>query len=176
MIITAGKFKGRKIIAPDESITRPTLSKVRQGVFNSLFSLIGDFEGKTFLDMFAGSGIMGLEALSRSFSYVVAFEKNAKVINVLKSNYKNLGQKLNLKIGDSLKLIISENNFDVIYVDPPYHSGIYDEILSVLYDVKYQGIVIVECTERINIKKFRLIKEKRYGDKLIFFLQSESIA
>ena len=60
MIITGGKYKGRKVQAPDEKITRPTLSKVRQGVFNTLFSLIGDFEGKSFLDLFGGSGIMGL--------------------------------------------------------------------------------------------------------------------
>ena len=67
MIITGGKYKGRKILAPDEKITRPTLSKVRQGVFNTLFSMIGEFEEKSFLDLFGGSGIMGLEALSRGF-------------------------------------------------------------------------------------------------------------
>ena len=55
MIITAGIYKGRKIIAPDENITRPTLSKVRMGVFNTLYSISGDFEGKTFLDVFGGS-------------------------------------------------------------------------------------------------------------------------
>ena len=86
MIITGGKYKGRKIIAPDEKITRPTLSKVRQGVFNTLFSMIGDFEGKTFLDLFGGSGIMGLEALSRGFEEVVVFEKNPKVAQILKKN------------------------------------------------------------------------------------------
>ena len=70
MIITGGKYKGRKVLAPDEKVTRPTLSKVRQGVFNVLFSEIGDFEGKSFLDLFGGSGIMGLEALSRGFEDV----------------------------------------------------------------------------------------------------------
>ena len=71
MNITAGKFKGQKVTAPDETITRPTLSKVRMAVFNTLQALI-DFEGASFLDMFAGSGIMGLEALSRGFEHVVA--------------------------------------------------------------------------------------------------------
>ena len=56
MIITAGIYKGRKITAPDENITRPTLSKVRMGVFNTLYSILGDFEGKSFLDVFGGSG------------------------------------------------------------------------------------------------------------------------
>src|SRR5574344_1234228 len=92
MNITAGKFKGQKITAPDENITRPTLSKVRMALFNTLQSMI-DFEGASFLDMFAGSGIMGLEALSRGFERVVAIEKNPKVLKILSNNYKSLSLK-----------------------------------------------------------------------------------
>lgn len=77
MIITAGKFKGQKITVPDENITRPTLSKVRMSIFNTLQSMI-EFEGNSFLDMYAGSGIMGLEALSRGFAYAEAIEKILK--------------------------------------------------------------------------------------------------
>ena len=87
MNITAGKFKGQKILAPDENITRPTLSKVRMSVFNTLQCMI-DFEESSFLDMYAGSGIMGLEALSRGFKKIVAIEKNKKVYGVIKLNYK----------------------------------------------------------------------------------------
>ena len=87
MNITAGKYKGQKITAPDENITRPTLSKVRMSVFNTLQCLV-DFEGSSFLDMYAGSGIMGLEALSRGFSTVVSIEKNKKVYSIAKSNFK----------------------------------------------------------------------------------------
>ena len=104
MIITAGIYKGRKIAAPDESITRPTLSKVRMGVFNSLYSLIGEFEGKSFLDVFGGSGVMGLEALSRGFNDVKVFEKNLKAAEIIKKNYKLLGVKPDLQICDSEKL------------------------------------------------------------------------
>ncbi len=89
MIITAGKFKGRKVTAPDENITRPTLSKVRMSVFNTLQSLI-EFQGSSFLDMYAGSGIMGLEALSRGFTKVTAIEKNPKAVNIIKSNIKTI--------------------------------------------------------------------------------------
>ena len=132
MIITGGKYKGRKVSAPDEKITRPTLSKVRQGVFNVLFSEIGNFEGKCFLDLFGGSGIMGLEALSRDFDKVVVFEKNPKSAQIIKRNYSTLGLRPNLKIGDSLKLITKlEQDFDVIYVDPPYYSGVYEEVFSI---------------------------------------------
>ena len=105
MIITGGEYKGRKIIAPDENITRPTLSKVRMGVFNTLFSIIGDFEDKSFLDVFGGSGIMGLEALSRGFKEVTVFEKNPKAAQIIKKNYESLKLKPDLRIGDSLKLL-----------------------------------------------------------------------
>ena len=87
MNITAGKFKGQKITAPDEKITRPTLSKVRMSVFNTL-QAITDFDGKSFLDMYAGSGIMALEAVSRGFASAVAIEKHPKVAAVIKNNYK----------------------------------------------------------------------------------------
>ena len=133
MIITGGKYKGRKILAPDEKITRPTLSKVRQGVFNVLFSELGDFESKSFLDLFGGSGVMGLEALSRGFEEVVVFEKNPKVAQILKKNYATLNLMPKLKIGDSLKLLEKlDRKFDVIYIDPPYNTGnkdfVYDDV------------------------------------------------
>ena len=170
MIITGGEHKGRKIIAPDERITRPTLSKVRQGVFNTLYSMMEDFEEKSFLDLFGGSGIMGLEALSRGFEEVVVFEKNPKIAQILKKNYATLGLKPNLKIGDSLKLLDKlDKNFDVIYVDPPYYSGVYEEVFSKLSKIDLHGsIIIAEHSELLNIP-FTLIKEKNYGGKLVSF-------
>lgn len=171
MIITGGKYKGRKIQAPDEKITRPTLSKVRQGVFNTLFSIIGDFEDKTFLDVFGGSGIMGLEALSRGFKEVLVFEKNPKVAQIIKKNYQTLGLNPNLKIGDSLKLIENiEQNFDIIYIDPPYYSGVYEDVFSRLNKNSLQeSIIIAEHSEPLDIENFDLIKEKNYGGKLVSF-------
>lgn len=167
MNITAGIYKGRKIEAPDEKITRPTLSKVRMGVFNTLYSIVGDFEGKTFLDVFGGSGIMGLEALSRGFSQVKVFEKNPKVAQILKKNYQTIGLKPDLMIGDSLKLLNKiDEKFDVVYIDPPYMSGIYEEILS-----KVQGdIIIAEHSEEIAFEGFEIIKQKNYGGKIVSFL------
>lgn len=171
MIITGGKYKGRKVCAPDEKITRPTLSKVRQGVFNTLFSILGDFQGKTFLDLFGGSGVMGLEALSRGFEEVTVFEKNLKVAQILKKNYSTLGLQPNLKIGDSLKLIEKlDKNFDVIYIDPPYHSGVYEEVFELLSKyVQPATIIIAEHSELLNIEDFTLIKEKNYGGKRVSF-------
>ncbi len=168
MIITAGIYKGRKIESPDEKITRPTLSKVRMGVFNTLYSIIGDFEGKSFLDVFGGSGIMGLEALSRGFSRVKVFEKNPKVAQILKKNYQTVGLKPDLTIGDSTKLILKTDEiFDVVYIDPPYMSGIYEDILS-----KVKGnIIIVEHSETIEFDGYEVLKQKNYGGKIVSFLR-----
>lgn len=168
MIITGGKYKGRKITAPDEHITRPTLSKVRMSVFNVLYSILGEFEDKSFLDMFGGSGIMGIEALSRGFSKAVVFEKNPKAVQVIKKNYEALGLTPDLRVGDSLKLIESETDvYDVVYIDPPYSSGIYTEIIGKLSGKA--NIVIAEHSEDIAADKFTLIKTKNYGGKRISF-------
>lgn len=169
MIITGGKYKGRKVTAPDEHITRPTLSKVRMGVFNTLYSILGDFEGKSFLDVFGGSGIMGLEALSRGFKEVLVFEKNPKASQIIKKNYSALSLTPNLKIGDSLKLITKlEKPYDVIYIDPPYLSGIYENIFR---EIKSKSIIIAEHSEDLNIPDFTLLKEKNYGGKRVSFFK-----
>ena len=174
MIITGGKYKGRRIQAPDEKITRPTLSKVRQGVFNTLFSLVGDFENLSFLDLFGGSGIMGLEAVSRGFKDVVVYEKNPKVAQIIKKNYLTLGLTPNLKIGDSLKLIEKlDDNYDVIYIDPPYYSNVYNVVFKSLEkNFNSKAIFIAEHSEALDIEGFSLIKEKNYGGKLVSFYRS----
>lgn len=171
MNITAGKYKGQKITAPDENITRPTLSKVRMSVFNTLQAMI-DFEGASFLDMFAGSGIMGLEALSRGFSKVVSIEKNKKVYNIIKSNFRKYEQENDLKLilGDSLKTCekISEK-FDIIYIDPPYFSGVYESSLEAIKNIT-SGIIILEHITDIDLAGYEILKQKKYGDKFITFI------
>ena len=159
MIITAGKFKGQKVQAPDENITRPTLSKVRMSIFNTLQAMI-DFDNNSFLDMYAGSGIMGLEALSRGFSKVVAIEKHPKVAQIIKTNF-----------GDSLKVAVKLNEkFDVIYIDPPYFSGIYEKSLNAIKNI-VDGIVILEHVTDVDLTGYEVIKQKKYGDKFITFLR-----
>ena len=171
MIITAGKYKGQKITAPDENITRPTLSKVRMGIFNTLHSMI-DFEGKRFLDMYAGSGIMGLEALSRGFEYACCIEKNPKVANIIKTNFKKFEEKPELIIGDSTKIVKRLNKkFDVIYIDPPYFSGVYEKSLEAVKEPA-AGIIILEHVIEVDYSGFNLIKQKNYGDKTITYLET----
>ena len=172
MIITAGKFKGQKITAPDENITRPTLSKVRMSIFNTLQSMI-DFEDKGFLDMYAGSGIMGLEAISRGFDNALAIEKNPKVANVIKSNFKKFENAPVLKIGDSLKVVSAiEQKFDVVYIDPPYFAGIYEKSLDAIKNAA-SGIIVLEHVTEVDFSGFELLKQKQYGDKFITYLHVE---
>lgn len=170
MIVTAGKFKGQKVVAPDENITRPTLSKVRMSIFNTLQAIV-NFEGSSFLDMFAGSGIMGLEALSRGFSSAVAIEKNPKVARIIKGNFNNFNHAPKLLIGDSTKITTKlDKKFDVIYIDPPYFSGVYEKSLDAIRNIS-SDIVILEHVVDIDFRDFEIIKQKKYGDKFITFLR-----
>ena len=169
MNITGGKFKGQKIAVPDEKITRPTLSKVRMSVFNTLQSII-EFEGSSFLDMFSGSGVMALEALSRGFTNVTAIEKHPKAAAVIRSNFSKFSPAPNLITGDSLKILPKLNrNFDIIYIDPPYFSGVYETALDAVKI--FADIVILEHVIDVEINNFELIKQKKYGDKYISFLK-----
>lgn len=170
MNITAGIFKGQKVNAPDESITRPTLSKVRMAIFNTLQSMI-DFEASSFLDMYAGSGIMGLEAISRGFKNAVAIEKNIKAAQIIKDNFKKFPQKPDLIIGDSLKKAPKlTEKFDVIYIDPPYFAGIYEASLNAVKNIA-EGIVILEHVNDVDFLGYEVIKQKQYSDKIISFLK-----
>lgn len=167
MIITAGRLKGRKIIAPNENITRPTLSKIRMSIFNTLYSLIGNYENKTFLDVFGGSGIISLEAISRGFNNVTIIEKNRIATKIIQENYKILNLKPNLIVGDALKVLPKLNKeFDVAYIDPPYNSELYIDSIE-LVNAK---LIILEHTENLNLDKYNILKIKKYSEKQITFL------
>ncbi len=182
MIITAGIYKGRKILAPNENITRPTLSKTRMGVFNSLYSILGEFEGKSFLDLFGGSGIMGIEALSRGFSKVTVCELNKTAASIIKKNYASLSITPDLYVCDSKKFVLSRNTFyDVVYIDPPYQSRIYEEILKGVNGVGINGvgvkgkIIVIEHDKNVKLEEYDVIKEKNYGGKIVTFISQSQV-
>ncbi len=173
MNITGGKYNRQKIAAPDESITRPTLSKIRMAVFNTLNSII-DFNGKSFLDMYGGSGIMGLEALSRGFSNIVTVEKNKQAFNIIKSNFQKYEKDNDLKLifGDSIKICQNLNKiFDVAYIDPPYFSGIYETSLQTIKDKC--NIIILEHVTDVDFTDFEILKQKQYREKFVTFLKKK---
>ena len=178
MKITGGYLKSRKINSPKGENVRPTLSQIRESIFSCLFSMI-DFENKTFLDLFSGSGIMGFEAISRGFKYCCFVEKDKKTFFTLKENSKKLGledNQVKIILGDSTKVLSKlGTDFDVIYIDPPYQSGLYDIILGGILKnniLKDDGIIIAEHPKDIElcIKNFKVTKQKTYADKTLTFL------
>lgn len=175
MNITGGKYNSRKVKTAEFENIKPTLSKTRQGIFNALSSLI-DFENKIFIDMFSGSGIMGLEALSRGFK-VISFEKDKRTAFAIKDAYKSLGLIPELYVGDSIKNILKINlKADVIFIDPPYESDLYEKALDIIKTnniLNEDGIIILEhpVGKNINLKSYELIKVKTYGDKQISYLK-----
>ena len=175
MQITGGKYNSRKIKTPEYENIKPTLSKTRQGIFNALSALI-DFDGKVFIDMFAGSGIMSLEAVSRGFE-VITFEKDKKTALSIKENFKALKLIPDLYFGDSLKNILKiSKKADVIFIDPPYETDLYDRALKIILEnqiLAEDGIIILEhpIKKEIDYTGFKLLKAKEYGNKQISFLE-----
>lgn len=175
MYLTGGQFKGHKIEVPKN--TKPTLSKVRESIFNILQQF--EFENNTFLDMFAGSAIMGLEAISRGYK-VYELEINPKTISIIKKNYEKIKQKPNIILTDSLKYK-SETRFDIIYLDPPWDMDYNPIIQKAQSLLSKDGIIIIEFDKQkeINIPKIiadnnlnlEIIKSKKYGRCLISILK-----
>lgn len=176
MNITGGKYNSRKIKTAEFENIKPTLSKTRQGIFNTLSAMM-DFEDKLFIDMFSGSGIMGLEALSRGFK-VISFEKDKKTALAIKDSYKSLNLVPELYFGDSLKNILKiDKKADVVFIDPPYDSDLYEKTLKIIKDnniMSQNGVVVLEhpIDRQVDIIGFELIKAKTYGNKQISYLQS----
>lgn len=169
--ITGGHLKGRKIRSPNNPTTRPTLEKTRTAVFDILSLYIEDAD---FLDLFAGSGAVGIEALSRGAKKTTFVEKNPKVASLIKKNC------FDLEITDQTQVIIKSvetaikqfqaqsTKFNIIFIDPPYAmdmSKIYDALdeHSLLSE---NGRLILESNHSIkhDFRSFSLIKEKKYGD------------
>ena len=176
MQITGGKYNSRKIKTPEYENIKPTLSKTRQGIFNALGAMI-DFEGKLFIDMFSGSGIMSLEAISRGFR-VISFEKDKRTAFAIKESFKSLGLTPELYFGDALKNILKINECaDVIFIDPPYESDLYEKALEIIKKnniLTSNGIIILEhpIDKSVKYEGFELVKAKIYGNKQISFLVS----
>lgn len=175
MHVTGGQYKGHKIIIPD--CAKPTLSKTRESVFNILYSIFENFEGKIFLDLFSGSGIMSLEALSRGF-ITISVDKNKKAILTVKENIKIAKNGYEVILSDSLKFIEKTSvSPDVIYIDPPWDVDYRVILHSVLKKFK-TSIVVVEYDKKradefaqIYAQTITPFKEKVYGRCKLDFIK-----
>ena len=126
MRIIAGVGKGRKLFSPP-SITRPTSDRAREGLFSSLISTFGTLDGLHFLDLFAGSGAVGVEALSRGAGLVESIESNSESAQVCEKNFELLLNQANLgkfKVHQTTTFEyinhLANKQFDIIFLDPPY--------------------------------------------------------
>ena len=122
MRIIAGTWRGRPLEAPPGNGTRPTADRVRETLFSMLASRLGSFEDLRVADLFAGSGALGFEALSRGAGYVTFIDNNAAAVAAIKRNAATLGASIELLPGSALSLPRSQP-FDLIFADPPYAPG-----------------------------------------------------
>jgi 16S rRNA (guanine966-N2)-methyltransferase len=124
MRIIAGEWRGRMIEAPPGQSTRPTADRVRETLFSMLSSRLGSFEGLRIADLFAGSGALGLEALSRGAASATFVESDPRAVTILRRNVETLGatERARVIAGSALALPPSEP-FDLIFADPPYAQG-----------------------------------------------------
>ena len=125
MRIIAGAWRGRPIRAPEGDTTRPTADRTRETLFNMLASRLGSFEGLFVADLFAGSGALGLEALSRGAERALFVEQDPKAIKALKANVSALGaqQSCDVRASSVMMLGTPKQQPDLIMLDPPYGTG-----------------------------------------------------
>ena len=125
MRIIAGQWRGRKLVAPAGDATRPTADRTRETLFSMLVSRLGSFEGLAVADLFAGSGALGLEALSRGAARCTFVEQDAAALKALKANVAALeaGTRADVRASSVLSLGPAKEPLDLLLLDPPYNSG-----------------------------------------------------
>lgn len=171
MRIVGGKLRHRIIEMTNLETTRETQDKVREAIYNSIGPY---FDGGIALDLFSGSGAMGIEAYSRGIDYIYLNDLEKKAIDICKKNCKSLGIAdvtfTNLDYKEFLKT--TSTKFDLIILDPPYRMDNIDEILTLVEPlVNNNGIVVFEMgidskySPKINSLLFK--KEKKYGIKKV---------
>jgi 16S rRNA (guanine966-N2)-methyltransferase len=123
--IVAGEWRGRKLVAPEGDGTRPTADRTRETLFSMLVSRIGSFEGLAVADLFAGSGALGLEALSRGAASVLFVEQAAPAIRAIRANIAALRaqSRCDVRAASVLTLAAVKQPLDLVFLDPPYHTG-----------------------------------------------------
>jgi 16S rRNA (guanine966-N2)-methyltransferase len=187
--IIGGSAGGRRLRTPHGSTTRPTADRVREALFSSLESELGTVAGIRFLDLFAGSGAVGLEARSRGASYVVLVEADRQTAALIRGNVRDLGfDDVEVHAMRAERFVESlahpgddnaqDQPFDVVYVDPPYAMGTPElgEVLDNLVRsarVSDETVVVVERSRRGSgwnwPDAMRGVRERRYGETMLYY-------
>ena len=177
MRIIAGKYRSRNLKTLKSNATRPTLDKVKEAVFSKLGTY---FDGGVCLDLFSGSGAIGLEALSRGMYKAILVDKSYEAINIIKENVKALEADASVfKMDYKAALNKFQNEqFDLIYIDPPYHLHVYNDILKFIDEhqmLKEYGYIVCESLneEEINKEYQELVFEKEvsYGIMKVIYIR-----
>ncbi|HTZ11497.1 MAG TPA: 16S rRNA (guanine(966)-N(2))-methyltransferase RsmD [Candidatus Margulisiibacteriota bacterium] len=179
MRITTGIYKGRNIGVPKG--IRPTQDKVRK----ALFDILGDVEGESFLELFAGSGGVGFEALSRGARELVLVEQNQDCLLAIRKNIDSLAAKSCITYPLEAEKAIAAlhkdgRRFDIIFLDPPYYKDMAKKILQMLgpYDILApDGFVVVQHFKKDSLpvenEGLVLVKEAGYGDTFLSFYRRQ---
>lgn len=172
--IIAGKYKGSKLTLPSELITRPSSSRLRESVFNILSTRI-NWNEVTVCDAFAGSGAIGLEALSRGTRSVVFCEKSPDTFIVLQANIKHILKDNQNRVALYKNFfVVDSKNFDLIFLDPPYGGEFAEkslEYISYKQLLKPDGIIVLEESKGSNTihQGFEVFERRIYGNCQVSF-------
>ena len=183
MRIIGGDFKGKKILEPKDKETRPLKDLTKESIFNIInhsnkFSI--DLKKSNILDLFSGTGSFGIECLSRNARHVTFVENYSEILPILKKNLLSLKSKTNYKVIEidilnNFSFLKIKEQFDVIFLDPPYKEKDIKDLLvnlSKYKAIKTEGIIIIHRHKnQIDIfpKMFQVIDEKKYGISKIIF-------
>jgi 16S rRNA (guanine966-N2)-methyltransferase len=174
MRVIAGRLGGRRLKAPTGTVTRPTSDRVRE----ALFGMLGVLDGASVLDLFAGTGALGIEALSRGALKAVFVERDARAAAVLRENLRALGidpHAADVRRGDALAALraarASQETYDLVFIDPPYRQARdWESELSAILPslLRPSGRVVVESDRRSPLRlPGELQRQRRYGDTSI---------
>jgi len=145
MRVITGTARGRKLKTPENYDIRPTTDVVKESVFNIIQF---DIEGRKVLDLFAGTGQLGIECLSRGAASCTFVDSDKQAVGIVKDNLKTCGLKGDVFYADSVRFLDGSNKYDLIFIDPPYDSGLYETVIERINQVDILsdgGIIICEC-------------------------------
>lgn len=178
MRIIAGNWRGRTIAAPKGDTTRPTADRTREALFSMLISRIGSFEGLSVGDFFAGSGALGIEALSRGAESCLFVEQDRAAIDVLKGNLTRLGARGDVRALSVLSLGPAPAPLDILLMDPPYGSGAgavaLDKLARLGWVAPHSWISIETAfNEAVTVSGFTIDAERAHGKARLTLLRQE---
>jgi 16S rRNA (guanine966-N2)-methyltransferase len=177
MRIIAGTWRGRPLVAPKGDATRPTADRTREALFSMLTSRVGSFEGLAVADLFAGSGALGLEALSRGAASCLFVEQDRAALDALRANADKLDIRPDIRAGSVLSLGPAAKPLDLIMMDPPYGTGAGAVALDKLARLGWTGPatwISIETAkgEKVEVDGFVTDTERVHGKAMLTILRA----